>query len=42
MTRKDFDASVNGWVGHAVQANTARLRQELQEKFGEMEIKLYF
>jgi hypothetical protein len=40
ITRKRYNASIQGWKGHAVQANTFRLRQRLEGKFFELGINL--
>ncbi|HEX9974127.1 MAG TPA: reverse transcriptase domain-containing protein [bacterium] len=40
ITRKRYNASIQGWKGHAVQANTFRLRQGLEGKFFELGLLL--
>lgn len=40
ITRKEFEAGINGWRGHAMQADTWRLRKELEKKFASFEIQL--
>jgi retron-type reverse transcriptase len=40
ITRKRYNASIQGWKGHAVQANSFRLRQGLEGKFFELELLL--
>ena len=40
ISQKRFNASIQGWKGHAVQANTFRLRQGLEGKFFEWSILL--
>lgn len=40
ITGKQFNASINGWRGHACQADTFRLRQDLEEKFEHLELNL--
>ncbi|MDZ7319586.1 MAG: reverse transcriptase/maturase family protein [candidate division KSB1 bacterium] len=35
ITQKRFNASIQGWKGHAVQANTIRLRQAFERKYFE-------
>lgn len=42
LTREELDAAVAGWTGHAQQADTWKLRQELQNKFSEMDITLTY
>lgn len=40
ITQKRYNASIQGWKGHAVQANTFRLRQGLEGRFFELGINL--
>lgn len=40
ITQKRYNASIQGWKGHAVQANTFRLRQGLEGKFFDLELLL--
>lgn len=42
MTRKEFQDSIGGWHGHACQANTFRLRLDLEKKFSKMKVKLFY
>lgn len=40
IDRKRLEASIQGWYGHACQADTFRLRRDLQEKFSHLNLKL--
>ena len=40
ITQKRYNASIQGWKGHAVQANTFRLRQGLEGKFFKLDLLL--
>ena len=40
ISQTEFDASLAGWLGHAKQANTWRLRQGLERKFEYMDLNL--
>ena len=40
ITEKRFNASIAGWLGHACQANTFRLRQDLEKRYGHLELNL--
>jgi len=40
ITRQRYNASIQGWKGHAVQANSIRLRQGFEGKYFEEELVL--